>query len=288
MDIVIRPARPEDKSAVAAFTRGTFEWGDYLTGVFDEWLVDADGGFVVAEVDGDVVAVARGVMLSAREAWLQGARVHPDHRRRGVGLRLNEHLRDWARERGAEVARLLVEEGNEAARAQVERSGMRQIAIFSRAHRPVGDASPAPAGNGGRRVRALEKLQRAHSSEAQPAFMAWSTSELARVGRGLFGAGWRFRRLVIDDLATAAAREALWAARSGWVLAKRSDARLEVGWVMTGSDDAEDLMRAITDLAVDEGADEVHAFLPDVPWLAQAARKANYALENEIVFAIPL
>lgn len=288
MDVVIRPARPGDKRAVAAFTRDTFDWGDYVSDVFDEWLADPDGEFVVAEVEGQVVGVVRGILLSPQEAWLQGARVHPDHRRRGLGRELNAHLREWARDRGAEVARLLVEAHNAAARAQVERSGMRHVATFLRAVRSVGDASPAPAGNGGRRVRALEKLRRAHSSEAQPAFMAWSAGELARRSRGLFGSGWRFRRLTMEDLGTAAVQEALWTARSGWALATRVGTRLEIAWLATGPDDAEDLMRALTDLAVDQGADDVQAFLPDVPWLAQAARRANYSLEAEIVYAMPL
>jgi ribosomal protein S18 acetylase RimI-like enzyme len=288
MDIVIRPARSEDKPTVAAFTQGTFEWGDYIDRVFDEWVAESDGGFVVAEVDGEVVAVVRGLLLSEREAWFQGARVHPDHRRQGLGLRLNDYLREWARSRGAVVARLLVEAENHAARGQVERSGMRPVATFLRAHRTVGDASPAPAGNGGRRVRALEKLRRAHSSEAQPAYMSWGTSELARQGRGLFGVRWRFRRLVLDDLVVAALDESLWNARTGWVLATRRDNLLEVGWLTTGPDDAEHLLRAVTDLAVDAGADRVQALIPDVPWLTQAARKANYSLDAEIIFAVSL
>lgn len=288
MSIVIRRATAADKPAVVAYTTDTFSWGDYISRVFDDWLAADDGGLLVAEAEGEVVGMVRGLMLSPREAWLQGARVHPDHRRRGIGSLLNDHIRDWARDQGAAVARLLVEEDNEVARGQVERSGMRHVTTFLRAHRTVGDASPAPTGNGGRRVGALEKLRRAHSSEAQPAFLAWSASELARSGRGLFGAGWQFRRLTLEDLVTGAVHEAFWTARSGWVLAARRETTLEVGWLSTTPDDAHDLLRAVTDLAVDEGADQVQTLLPDVPWLAQAARRANYTLEAEILYAMAL
>lgn len=285
-DLVIRQAVPADKRAITAFTSDTFDWGDYVPDAFDDWV--GEDGFVVAELDGRVIALVRGVLLSPQEAWFQGARVHPEFRRQGVGQRLNSHLRQWARDRGAVVARLLVEARNVSARGQVEASGMRAVAEFVRAHRAVGDASPLPAGNGGRRVGALEKLRRSHSSEAESAFMAWSTSELARAGRGLFGVSWRFRRLQVDDLVTAAVHGALWSARSGWVMGALSDELFEVGWLSTGPDDAEDLMRAITDVAVDEGAERVHALLPGSEWLVRAARRANYATETEILYAVEL
>lgn len=285
-DLVIRAATPDDKPAVAAFTSNTFSWGDYVSDAFDDWV--GDDGLVVAELDGRVVALVRGVLLSPREAWLQGARVHPDYRRRGIGGRLNQHLRDWARERGAVVARLLIEADNKAAQAQVEASGMRRVAEFVRAHRAVGDASPLPAGNGGRRVGALEKLRRAHSSEAEPAFMAWGTSELARAGRGLFGVGWRFRRLQVEDLAMAGTHGALWTARSGWVMGAVRDELFEIAWLVTGPDDAEDLMRAVVDVAIDEGADRVQAMVPATDWMVRAARRANYATEIELVYAVEL
>jgi ribosomal protein S18 acetylase RimI-like enzyme len=285
-DLVIRPARPDDRDSVVAFTADTFAWGDYVPDAFDDWL--GEDGFVVAEFEGRVVGLVRGVLLSPQEAWLQGARVHPAYRRRGVAARLNEHVRGWARDRGAVVARLLIEEDNHAAQAQVEASGMRAVARFVRAHRAVGDASPYPAGNGGRRIGAMEKLRRAHSSEADPAFMAWSTSELARAGRGLFGVAWRVRRIDVSDLVSAAQRDALWVARSGWVMAAVREDLFEVGWMASGPDDAEDLMRAVTDVAVDEGADRVQAMVPATDWVVRAARRANYATEIEIVYAVEL
>ena len=55
-------------------------------------------------------------MLSPGEAWLEGARVHPDHRRRGIGSLLNRAGLDWAASRGARVARLATEEENSGAR----------------------------------------------------------------------------------------------------------------------------------------------------------------------------
>ena len=69
-----------------------------------------------------------------------------------------DHLSDWAAARKARVIRLVVEERNEPARHQVERSGFRAVGDWVRATRSIGEASPVPAGNGGRRVPATEQL----------------------------------------------------------------------------------------------------------------------------------
>ena len=87
-DRTVRQARPDDHEAVAAFTAGTWadrDFGDYVPETFPEW-VDGDGPdqyTVVAAVDGEAVGVAQATLLSGGEAWLQGLRVHPDHRGRG-------------------------------------------------------------------------------------------------------------------------------------------------------------------------------------------------------------
>ena len=39
----IRPARPEDREAVLAFCMHTWDWGDYIESVWDEWLHDPQG-----------------------------------------------------------------------------------------------------------------------------------------------------------------------------------------------------------------------------------------------------
>ena len=134
----------------------------------------------------------------------------------------------------------------------------------------------------------MEQLARAHSSDAEPAFMAWSASPLGRRARGLFVTTWTWRRLTATDLIAAARGEALWTARSGWVLAARHTETLEVGWLETREEDAVDLMRAVVDLAVAEGADRLLAMLPAVPWLTQAARRAGCDVNPLSVYEKPL
>ena len=119
MAYTIRPARPEDKTAITAFADDTFEWGDYIIEAFDDWVADASGVVVVAvDADDKAIALSRLGLQSATEAWLQGVRVRRDWRRQGVASALTDHLGRWALENGCRVMRLAVEAENTAARSQ--------------------------------------------------------------------------------------------------------------------------------------------------------------------------
>lgn len=285
MDHVIRAARRADKASIAAFASDTFVWGDYVLDAFDAWLDNSAGCVLVATgADDEAIALAYGVMLSPTEAWLQGARVHPEWRRRGIAGALDQALEDWVRSRGGTVARLLIEDDNGPARLQVAKIGYRAVSDWVRAERSIGDASPVTAGNGGRRVAALEQLNLAHGAEAEPAYLAWSSGELSRASRGLFGLGWRFRRLTIDDLRLAARHESLWAARSGWALAAKDQDEFEVSWVETARTDATDLARGIVDLALDQRAERLEVWIPAVDWLVSAFRQAGCEAHHMAVY----
>ena len=159
MTFVIRPARAEDIPLIADWTRDTFSWGDYVAEQLPVWLEDTDSLVVACVFDDDVpVAVSRAQLLSSTEAWLSGARVHPDHRRSGMGMAMNDAGVEWARSRGARVARLAVEEENQPARSQVEKAGYRQTGRW--VHATVGATSePHLTPEVGIRLRASIKGQ---------------------------------------------------------------------------------------------------------------------------------
>lgn len=286
MEEAIRPARAGDKARVAEFTADTFVWGDYVADVFDEWLAQPKTMVLVGvDTDDAPIALARAILLSPTEAWFSAARVHPDWRGQGVAGRLAAELKRWAGDEGAHVGRLLIEGGNEPSIRHVTKIGMRPVAAFARCERAVGDASPVPTGNGGRRVPAQERLRPTKSAEAEPAFMSWSVGELGTASRGLFGLGWTFRRLTTDDLIAAARHDALWEARSGWAMGARNDNAFGVGWVETRPEDAGDFLRAIVDVASDSGAESLSLWLPAVDWALRAARRAGCELHPMTVYA---
>jgi GNAT superfamily N-acetyltransferase len=285
--VSVRPAVLSDRPAIAEFTRDTFEWGDYVADVFGDWLERDDTHVAVAADDADrPIAVGAVRMLSPTEAWYSAARVAPDYRGRGIAAEVSGALRLWARDAGAVVGRLLVEDWNEPAIRHVEKTGPRRVASFVRCTKPVGDASPSPSGNGGRRLPSKLRARPAGSTEAQPAYASWSVGELGRASRGLLGIDWAFRRLTVDDLETAARRSAFWEIGAGWALAApAADARFEVAWLETREEDARDLFRSLIDLAIGSGAESIGIWIPNLDWITQLARRLGFETSLMHVYA---
>lgn len=260
--MTVRPARADDKPHLAEFTRDTFDWGDYVFESFDAWLEDDTALLVSTDIDDRPVGIARGIMLSKREMWLHAARVHPDHRRQGIGAELNDALCRWGESEGAKVARLAIEDWNEPAQGQVLKNGYRRTSHWLYGHREVDADSPNPLGNGGTRVPGPERLAHAPAAETEPAWLAWSSGELGRAARGLFSNTWWWRGLTEDDLLEAARKRRFWSSPSGWALARETKNIFVVSWIEATDDDTTRLLRAIVDRAVDLGVAEIQITLP--------------------------
>ena len=283
MEPVLRPARPDDKAAIVAFTRDTWDWGDYLEQVFDRWLAAPDSLGLIAEVAGEPVGYARGSLLSPTEAWAQGLRVRPDHRRRGLATALMEGLADWARAAGARVMRLSIWEDHVL---QVfSPLGFRPGGGFLAAERPVASPGTRPQGNGGKRVPAAERLVASPFYEAPAAMLAWSGSALEKEAHGLFTQDWVARLLTLADLEAAARDRTLWQTRSGWALAQASEGVLRVSWLCTYPEDARLMLRALVDLAAAQETTSIEMPIPAVDWLQAALEQAGWDLHPLRVLA---
>jgi len=283
----IRPAIPADKDAIAAFTDQTFAWGDYVLDVFDEWQKDTRGVTLVATDEDDrAIGIARWTLISPTEVWGQGARVHPDHRRRGISSALTEAGERWAKERGAQVLRLVTEVWNTAAQGQVTKSGFRLVSRWRMWMRSVGDAAPSVAGNGGRRVPSEERLMPARESEVGSAFLAWSAGPLAAASHGLISERWTWRRLRPDDLVDAVHRRALWSCPAGWLIGDIDDddpGTFWVSWAMAAEEDTYRLLRVAIDRASGDGAERIVVMLPEAGWLERAAKRAGMASRHDLL-----
>ena len=273
MSFDIRRARAEDHAAISAFTASTFEWGDYVADVLPDWLDDPNGLVLVAVDDSDTpVAVGRGVLLSDRELWLQGARVSEAWRRKGIGSSVTEDLIGWARKKGARVARLGTEEWNEPAQGQVEAAAFRKVGRWIVARRTGTRTKPITATNGGRRAQARRKLEQAPSSEAVPAWLSWRSGPLVQPARGLHVERWRWSQLELTHLEQAGKRGELWSSQAGWAWIRQYDERVEVGWLDCGPDDAADMVKSLIDLAAEHKAERLQITFPAVDWLEEPAR----------------
>jgi ribosomal protein S18 acetylase RimI-like enzyme len=142
--LTIRLAQPEDKAAVLAFCAQTWEWGDYIADVWDQWLTDPGGKLLVAVLDGRPVGLEHLRLLAPGECWLEGMRVDPVVRGQGIAGRLNEYAMQEARKQGATVARLATHAENVVAQRLLERSGFEQIGTFAQYMAPAADVPGAP------------------------------------------------------------------------------------------------------------------------------------------------
>lgn len=92
MMVKIRRVREGDRGFVLGYCRDTFGWGDYIDSVWDDW--QSDGEFLACEDRALVSSSSTGpigvchVHLSPGQAWIEGIRVHPQYRRRGIATRL--------------------------------------------------------------------------------------------------------------------------------------------------------------------------------------------------------
>lgn len=171
-DVRVRPAESGDAAPVIAFTEDTWtDHEDYLPRVVESWIEsDAeDRETFVATVGGDPVGVLQAVALTEWEGWLQGLRVHPEHRGAGVATALCERGFDWCASRGAAVARAMVFSWNEMGLGLSRHAGFDPAMEFRLVRPRPTDGPPATAS----------------TADADAAWSLWSGSAHRDALRGL-------------------------------------------------------------------------------------------------------
>jgi predicted GNAT family acetyltransferase len=113
-----------------SFIRNIWGGHDYIPRVWDAWLNDKQGKMFVVEVDGVPVGMSRVRFLEDGSAWLEGARVHPAFRGKGLASMLGENSVLFARGKGATLFRLTSGSRNRAAHRQIARIGFREVARY--------------------------------------------------------------------------------------------------------------------------------------------------------------
>jgi GNAT superfamily N-acetyltransferase len=132
MEFAVREAKESDKDAVLRFSQNAFEHGDYIADVWDSWLVDPEGKIFVATFEDTPIGMLHVQMVKKGEAWLEGARVAAEFRRRGVASSLNSACFEWAIKRGAKVARLVTNSTNLVARKALAKMEFECVSNWTR------------------------------------------------------------------------------------------------------------------------------------------------------------
>lgn len=90
MRLVVRPVTMADKPAVMKISSRIWQGGDYVPLFFDRWA--KEGGFWGAELRGRLIGYGKATELAPDELWLEGLRVDPGCRKRGVGKELSRQV----------------------------------------------------------------------------------------------------------------------------------------------------------------------------------------------------
>jgi ribosomal protein S18 acetylase RimI-like enzyme len=119
-----RHVKQSDKKDVLRFCTNTFEWGDYIEQVWDEWYSDPNGYFMLAEDNEAIAAVSHAYVCPNRNSvWLEGIRVNPEFRRRSIGTELIKEMVRYGKEQGAKEAAAVVSVDNIASQGMMEKNG---------------------------------------------------------------------------------------------------------------------------------------------------------------------
>jgi len=280
-DLVFRPVRSEDKGRVLEFTAHTWDDGDYIHDVFDLWLSDTEGQFTAVELDGRVVAIAKLTDLGEGEVWLEGLRVDPAHRRKGIGEALHNYQVGLARQTGARILRYATGTENAASLMFGERTGFRRV-CNNRWHAAEASAEFSPP----------TRLSLDDWPELQPGL----DSPLVRSMHGLYPKMWKWSRLSESRLVRHLQAGEVFGLRGASGLRAWSICSLFEGWdeaqmhYLDGADHASlvELARSMRRHAADGGRGQIESFALDPSPLLDALRAAGYRTEDFTIVVLEL
>jgi GNAT superfamily N-acetyltransferase len=268
--LTIRPARSDDRPAMEQLCAHTWQWGDYIPEVWDEWLADEQGGLIVGQLAGQVVALSKITFQATGQVWLEGMRVDPNYRGQGIAGRFLDYSLDYARRRGARVVRLGTSGSNRPVHVIAARTGMQQVGayVLRQAGPLPGGSEPAILGPGDAgRVRAF--LQ---------------GSPVLAQASGLYSQGWAWQELSTGLVAEflAQGQVAAHLAPDGDLAALATlhfgpqDGQMWVGFVDGPPPAVAALAAAIRAHAARLAAEKVRIMLPAVDWLRDTFCAAEY------------
>jgi len=282
----IRPARPEDREAVLAFCMNTWDWGDYIEYVWDEWLHDPRGQMYVVAVDGKPVAVSRFRMLTPAEAWLEGMRVDPAYRQHGLATAINNVMLAEAKRRGATIARLMTESTNTAAIHVIERGLMQRVGAFA-------PFKAMPVTTPPRNRYGLETPELATSADIGAIIEYLNASNIFPAVGGLYYVSFTAYSITSDVVEAKVDAEQVyllrrWDRLDGLAFAEpqqgRHDHYLSIGYIDGTTESISLIAYALRRTIIDMELDSVYASVPDLMMVRDAFVGAEYEWDGKVFY----
>jgi ribosomal protein S18 acetylase RimI-like enzyme len=285
-DLEVRPARPEDRDAVLAFCQQTWDWGDYIEHVWDEWLSSPQCTLFVATLDGQPVGITNVRMLNDTEAWFEGMRVDPVFRQHGIGTALSHAQFAEATRRGATTIRLITEATNSASIHLLEKSDFTHVGAYV-IYRATADTQPQ------KRSYALETPVLATLADLNDIIDYLNTSNIFPAIGGLYYQGFTAftitRELIFEKIhAQQLYILRRWDRLDGLAIAEpRSwpfDKHLFVGYIDGTTESISMIAYALRHLLPDLNLEKIIAHVPDLMMVRDAFVGAGYETDGKVFY----
>lgn len=270
--IHIRQARKRDRASILSFTRNTFHWGDYLDQVWDDWLRNPEGRFLVASVGGIAVGIMHVAYLGEREAWFEGMRVHPDYRRHGIAHSFVTHGITLARQNSCRVVRVETGAHNIPAQQALMSMGFRRTLSLRE--------FTSHSLRGSREI-----IRLAQTSDTNDLYLLWEHSWYNRVSHSLFALDdpWHWGEFTKSRLHSSIVNGRVWVTppkgkARGFAFATEGDDGIEVS-LLAG--EPRDLLNGFRCLAGKSGKGKCFLILPDAVRFNKWARGNSFKSDGD-------
>ncbi|NOZ05774.1 MAG: GNAT family N-acetyltransferase [Chloroflexi bacterium] len=283
-DFFVRPARPSDRDPVLAFCEHTWaEHGDYIADVWDKWMADQEGHFLVGELAGQPVAIGKITVLRPGEIWLEGMRVAPELRGQGIAMAFMEQQQPYLAQTRPHVIRLATSSNNIAIHHIMSKRGFQHVATFEhvRASAARRETTPAP-----------DPLSRADAPSIEEILNR--SASFASAHR-LYARGWQWAELPPERLeAHLQAGEVFGYRRDDGIVAAfaillhslAESSRLWMGLIDGDPDVVVRLAQALRGQAAATSEQEVAGFVPAHSIWPATLEQAGYQREKDMSFWI--
>jgi N-acetylglutamate synthase-like GNAT family acetyltransferase len=128
MSATVRKLLSSDRDDIMEISRHIWDGHDYLPSVANEWLHDQDCHFYGSEVNGHVVAVGNlRLVENGQTGWMEGLRVHPKYRGKGLAKELTCYLVEKAESLGLQRLRYTTANRNTASLKLAKMAGFSRV-----------------------------------------------------------------------------------------------------------------------------------------------------------------
>lgn len=288
--IIYRDARPQDRDEILSFTANTWDHGDYIHFVYDEWLADKSGRFLIIQdgKSGPIVGIDKLTMLAPEEAWFEGLRIRREYRGRGLATQVQRFMISEAQRLGARTIRFITRVGNTPIHLAAYRDGFKQIALVR------GLSFRVPATKHIESTALAFTLRPATTNEAPLLYEGWLRGSAYRTA-GLVNYAWSFKSTSEKDwigaamtgclLVNADAQPASDPLPAPCVLLLPGAEKEENAWtvsaVSASPGEWAPLMRGMVASAQDSEIALIEGLLPDEHMLSRASQVAGLTLHSD-------